>query len=179
VKLLVPGPRVLERVPVSLSLHKQTFDLVLALVPILPEPAHLVVLQRVAEVVEFQVRHRRMVTIRELNVRRLHRVVEEPVVACSSNFDTIADEVAVEFHQQAGQRQVVRWDAPLQALVVIVAERRVLRRLEESVEPVNRDHRLVLVTPVELLEYLCECRNGHLRVVDAMVHDLNQFLRVT
>ena len=150
-ELLVTCPGVLEAVPVALSLHKQRFHLVLALIAILPEPSQFVVFHRVSEIVQAEIAHLLVVAIWELNVARFHCVVKEAKVTGCSNLNTIAHKVAVELHKQAAKRKVVRRDTVLVVLVVCIPERGVEGRLEERVESIHADQSLILVGPVELL----------------------------
>lgn len=119
-----------------------------------------------------------VVAVREVDLVRLHGVIEVAIVRGGCDFDAIAHKVAIEFHQQSGNREVVRRDALSVVPVVGVSERRVLRWLEEQVVAVQRDHRLVLVCPVELLEDFSESADGYLRILNASVDNLNQLLGV-
>ena len=178
-QLLVARPGVLKAVPVALSLHKQRFHLVLTLISILPEPSQFVVFHCVSEIVQAEITHLLVVAIWELNVARLHCVVKETKVTGCSNLNTVAHKVAIELHQQAAKRKVVRRDAVLVVLVVCIPERGVEGRLEERVESVHADQRLVLVSPVKLLKNLTKRGNRDFRIVDADVHDLNQLFGIS
>ena len=120
-----------------------------------------------------------MVAVREVDLMRLHGVIEVPIVGGGCDFDAIAHEVAIELHQQSCNREVVRRDALSEMPVVGVTERGRLRWLEEQVVAVQRDHRLVLVSPVELLENFGDCADGYLRVFNACVDNFDQLLGVS
>lgn len=120
-----------------------------------------------------------MVAIWELNVARFHCVVKEAKVTGCSNLNTIAHKVAVELHKQAAKRKVVRRDAVLVVLVVCIPERGVEGRLEERVESIHADQRLVFVTPVKLLKNLTKRGDRDFWIVDAGIHDLDQLFWIS
>ena len=104
-----------------------------------------------AEVIQGQVGDSCMVAWEVANLLRFHHVIEHPVVRCGHQFDSIVNEVAIKFHQESYQSQMMRRDVILQFRVVGVSERWVVGWLEPSVDAIDTNQSLVLIALVKLL----------------------------
>ena len=109
---------VLHAVPVALGLHVETFNLVLTLILVALEAILMVVEHRIAEVIQGKVLDLVVVPIRELDVSRLHYVIELVQVASCCDLNSIANEVAVKLHEEAAKRNVVWWHISIKTIDV-------------------------------------------------------------
>ena len=115
-------------------------------------PRNVIVINHVAEVIQSQIVDLNGVLIRISQVFRGRNVIKLPVMTRWEQLEAIFHKVTVKVHQKTTKSQIVRRNKPAIPLVVDVAERGILGRLQPEIDGVYADQRLYLVRVVELLQ---------------------------
>jgi len=130
--------------PVALGLHEPRLHL-----PLFEEVGHplgdVVVVHHVSEVVEGEVLYLGMIAIGEADHVRCAKVLILAEVSGRHGLEAIANQVPIEFHQHAHKSEVLWRDEATEAIVRVVTEGHVFRRLEPIVEAIDGEQCVELV----------------------------------
>ena len=150
---LVSEPRFVERPPISLSLH--VVALQLELLEVVRHPASKgVVGGHVPEVIQTQVLHRGMITVRQVQHLRSAKMVELAVVSGCAKLKSIPYLVSIELHKHSNHGKVLRRNMATKFVIVIVSVRCVERWFEPVIVAINSNKRVELIRIVNLLQQL-------------------------